>query len=204
MKNISTLTGFIIISVSAVIMFAGAFTFQYLAMQELQNRSQTAIVSKTLATPKPVVATPQPKISADQVKSWETYTNNEYGFDMKIPYSWKGYRVLKDSWKGYISGEDGDEVAYSGPEVVITDPKITTKSEDNWRLGIPVMVFTPDLWKLLSEDKFFLGAAPIGPDEIGENAKYIFATPARYWGNFGDDELSWQEAQAAVSTFKAF
>lgn len=45
---------------------------------------------------------------------------------------------------------------------------------------MPVMIFTLEEWKELSEDKFHIGAAPIGPRELARNSKYIFALPARY------------------------
>ena len=42
------------------------------------------------------------------------------------------------------------------------------------------MVFTTIQWNSLQENKFHIGAAPIGPKELGSNAKYVFALPARY------------------------
>jgi len=42
------------------------------------------------------------------------------------------------------------------------------------------MVFTLAQWDLLQQDKFHIGAAPIGPSELGRNTSYVFALPARY------------------------
>jgi hypothetical protein len=42
------------------------------------------------------------------------------------------------------------------------------------------MVFTIAQWNDLQNDKFHIGAAPIGPSELGRNSKYVFALPARY------------------------
>lgn len=42
------------------------------------------------------------------------------------------------------------------------------------------MIFTLEQWGSLLEGKFHIGAAPIGPTELGRNSKYVFALPARY------------------------
>ena len=45
---------------------------------------------------------------------------------------------------------------------------------------IPVMIFTLNQWEDLWQEKFHIGAAPIPPSELGRNARYVFALPARY------------------------
>ncbi len=42
------------------------------------------------------------------------------------------------------------------------------------------MVFTLAQWASLTQDKFHIGAAPFGPSELGQNARFVFALPARY------------------------
>lgn len=42
------------------------------------------------------------------------------------------------------------------------------------------MIFTMDQWNLIQQEKLAVGAAPIGPSELGRNATYVFALPARY------------------------
>jgi len=42
------------------------------------------------------------------------------------------------------------------------------------------MIFTTAQWKELENGKFFIGAAPIVPTELGHNDRYVFALPARY------------------------
>ncbi|QHQ61916.1 hypothetical protein Ana3638_14920 [Anaerocolumna sedimenticola] len=42
------------------------------------------------------------------------------------------------------------------------------------------MVFTLSQWDAMQQDKFHIGAAPINPEELGRNSKYVFALPARY------------------------
>ena len=42
------------------------------------------------------------------------------------------------------------------------------------------MVFTLDQWNQLNQGKFHIGAAPVGPRELGRNTRYVFALPTRY------------------------
>jgi len=42
------------------------------------------------------------------------------------------------------------------------------------------MVFTLAQWNSLQKDVFHIGAAPIGPSELGRNNSYVLALPARY------------------------
>jgi hypothetical protein len=42
------------------------------------------------------------------------------------------------------------------------------------------MIFTMAQWEALQSEKFHIGAAPMGPKELGRNSKYVFALPARY------------------------
>ena len=53
-------------------------------------------------------------------------------------------------------------------------------TEDTPRQDIPVMVFTVEQWEALKAEEFHIGAAPIGPSELGSNDAYVFALPARY------------------------
>ena len=65
----------------------------------------------------------------------------------------------------------------TGPLVSIRHPEWT---EENPRQDIPIMVFTLDQWNALQKDEFHIGAAPIGPSELGRNSSYVFGLPARY------------------------
>jgi hypothetical protein len=66
------------------------------------------------------------------------------------------------------------------------------------------MVFTHDQWNMVSgpNPTVAVSAAPIGPEKIGENAKYVFATPPRWYGF--TDAIGFQEAVNIVKTFKAY
>ncbi len=132
----------------------------------------------------------------DKTAGRQTYKNDEYGFEMTFPDSWLGYSVVKSSWEGRLI--DGD-TNYSGAMFVFKNPKTTAQQQ--WQ-DIPVMVIAPDVWKLIQEGKIAVSAAPIGPGQIGENPKYVFATPPRWYGF--TDAIGWQEAVEIVKTFKAF
>jgi hypothetical protein len=105
------------------------------------------------------------------------YTNNQYGFNFTLPASWKGYAVINDEWVGNASGPQGDVVSEKGPLLSIRHPLWTAAKP---RQDIPIMVLTLAQWNSLQKDKFHIGAAPIGPQELGKNNKYVFALPARY------------------------
>jgi hypothetical protein len=105
------------------------------------------------------------------------YTNTQYGFNFSLPLSWEGYQIIESEWEGYATGSQSDVTVEQGPIISIRHPEWTST---NPRQDIPIMVFTLVQWDLLQQDKFHIGAAPIGPSELGSNAKYVFALPARY------------------------
>ncbi|WP_148136811.1 LysM peptidoglycan-binding domain-containing protein [Candidatus Formimonas warabiya] len=102
------------------------------------------------------------------------YRNTQYGFSFSLPESWRGYRIVTDRWEGLdINGQ----VVETGPEIMIRHPLWTAERP---RQDIPIMIFTLDQWRSLEQDKFHIGAAPIGPRELGRNKRYVMALPARY------------------------
>jgi hypothetical protein len=114
----------------------------------------------------PVVAqaatTPAPTPS----KTALTYTNKTYGFRFTLPVSWKGYSIVEKTW--------GDG---KGPLISIRHPLWTA---ENPRQDIPIMVLTFAQWDQVQQGTLAVSAAPIGPDELGRNHKYVFALPPRY------------------------
>lgn len=104
------------------------------------------------------------------------YKNTQCGLIFNLPDSWKGYSIITDKWEG-VDQNDGQKIVANGPLISIRHPLWTSQ---NPRQDIPIMIFTIDQWNLLQQDKFHIGAAPIGPTELGRNSKYVFALPARY------------------------
>jgi hypothetical protein len=138
-------------------------------------------------------------VCPEQNNNWKTYKNEEYGFEINFPDSWKGYLVETSFWQGRrVDGSEETET-YNGVLLIIKNPQTT--QEQKWQ-DIPIMVFTPNIWQLIQEGEVSVSAAPIPPAKIGENAKYVFATPPRWYG-FTDD-VGYQEAVDIVKTFKAF
>lgn len=105
------------------------------------------------------------------------YKNDQYGFTFFLPISWAGYTIVDGIWIGYATSDAGDKKYAEGPIISIRHPLWTEKET---RQDIPVMVFTISQWQDLQNDKFHIGAAPIGPSELGRNTEYVFALPARY------------------------
>lgn len=107
-----------------------------------------------------------------------TYLNKQYGFSLDLPASWQGYTALREFWQGTTASPKGGEVATEqGPEIILRDPRW---SEVAPRQDLPILIFTASQWAALQQDKFHVGAAPIGPTELGRNDSYVFALPARY------------------------
>lgn len=103
------------------------------------------------------------------------YKNSKYGFDFSLPLTWESYSIINYAWTGNLV--DDSSKKFTGPKIIIRHPSWSLQDP---RQDIPVMVFTLDQWQLVEQEKLALGAAPIGPSELGRNAKYVFALPARY------------------------
>ncbi|MCK4799516.1 hypothetical protein KAS31_00900 [Candidatus Parcubacteria bacterium] len=136
-------------------------------------------------------------INENDISDWKTYRNEEYGFEIILLESWKGYKVLEESWDGITL--DGNSVKYGGPKIVIRDPKWS--EYNNWQ-DIPILIFTKDEWQSIEANNLNIFAAPIAPEKLGENNKYVFALPPR-WIGF-TDASGQDEAQKIVETFKEF
>lgn len=134
--------------------------------------------------------------AVSQVPVLKTYTDTDYGFSLVLPESWKGYTIEKSTWHGSSIDPDNPDMTTQGPEVAIKNPK-----GKEWQ-PIPIMIFTPDQWKLIEEEKINVSAAIIGPGKIGQNTKYVFALPPRWVGYV--DYLGQDEAVRIAQTFKAF
>lgn len=115
------------------------------------------------------------KYEADQEVDPIIYKNTQYGFSLSLPESWQGYSIITEKWEGLAT--DSQELAESGPLILFRHPQWTEQVK---RQDIPVMVFTTEQWEALQSEAFHIGAAPMGPKELGHNSQYVFALPARY------------------------
>lgn len=106
------------------------------------------------------------------------YKNKEYGFKFTLPISWEGYTIVTSEWEGISLGDSqSSKVVERGPIISIRHPLWTEKEQ---RQDIPIMIFTLTQWESLQQGGFHIGAAPVGPSELGRNSRYVFALPARY------------------------
>jgi len=129
------------------------------------------------------------------------YKNTEYGFTMAFPATWKGFIYQKKTWEGRLINKQSNKPDYTGVELLFKNPQTTPTQP--WQ-DIPIMIFTPDVWARVSGNNptIAVSAAPIGPEKISENSKYVFATPPRWYGF--TSAIGFQEAVDIVKTFKAF
>ena len=119
--------------------------------------------------------TPTSSISTPAESNSVVYKNTEYGFNFTLPVSWQGYSIINGKWEG--NDVKSGKLTETGPMISIRHPQWTSQ---NPRQDIPIIVFTINQWNLLQQETFHIGAAPIGPSELGRNGAYVFALPARY------------------------
>ncbi len=151
----------------------------------------TQSVAASLPIPSESAADTQAPSPADAV----IYRNTDYGFTFTLPQSWKNYTIITGEWEGLAAdGAAGEKAVRTGPEISIRHPEWTAETP---RQDIPILIFTLAQWDELGQDKFHIGAAPIGPGELGRNSKYVFALPARY--NFAFPE-GYEEVEELLQT----
>jgi hypothetical protein len=126
-----------------------------------------------------VIKKPSPILGEVEVQATSTeYRNVEYGFTLALPLSWKGYGVVNDTWSASpLTRPEGEVPNEVGALLYVRNPLWSPAVP---RQDIPIMVFTLAQWDMIVSDKIHVGAAPINPSELGRNAKYVFALPARY------------------------
>jgi hypothetical protein len=127
------------------------------------------------------------------------YVNNRYSFCFLLPEDWKGYSIVPGQWHGYRNvGPNGEADIAQGPIITIRHPNWTSKEPYQ---DIPIMVFTPAQWYSVTHPDapgaFLISAAPIGPEELGRNRRYIFALPPRY--NYAFPK-GWQQVNQIIQS----
>lgn len=160
---------------------SGGTTLQTTGTQSEVSQSETT-QQTTAASQSETTQTDGKQTNATTSSSQENgtiiYKNTEYGFNFSLPVSWTNYKIIVDKWEGLaVGGDSGEKVVQTGPEILIRHPEWTAQKV---RQDIPILVFTIKQWNSLQKDQFHIGAAPVGPSELGRNNKYVFALPARY------------------------
>jgi hypothetical protein len=108
------------------------------------------------------------------------YRNPAYDFCFTLPAGWSGFSIVTRNWNGEWIGDAARPASahdLEGPKILIRHPKWTESAP---REDIPIMVFSLAQWKLVAAEEVSVSAAPIGPTELGRNAKFVFALPPRY------------------------
>lgn len=122
-----------------------------------------------------------PRLTTDGIARAQSlpviYANTEYGFSFSLPTGWSGYTILNDQWMSNPPSDKRAQMTERGPLITIRHPRWTQKAP---RQDIPIMIFTTKQWNGFADGKFYIGAAPIAPRELGRNEKYVFTIPARY------------------------
>lgn len=133
-------------------------------------------------------AAPQSPTPAPAASSTVSYVNNQYDFTVTLPADWQGYSIVTSTWTGNAT------TTLHGPIISIRNPLWTSSTPTQ---DIPIMVFTLNEWSAVSSGTMPVSAAPIPPSELGANAQYVFALPARY--NYAYSQ-GWQEVQSIVQS----
>ncbi len=154
-------------------------TFWYAVEFTYTDSKQSTFTARKCVTAKNyegnwLITSVMDQLQADPV----VYKNTRYGFTFSLPENWEGYTIITDGWEGRsMEGENSGRVTEKGPIISLRHPGWTAQ---NPRQDIPIMIFTHVQWALLQQEKFSVGAAPVGPGEIDLNSSYVFALPARY------------------------
>jgi hypothetical protein len=173
-------------------------SFSLVCCSKKISSTTTSKIQETTASNESTTTVATTAVATTENQQQIEYTNIQYGFSLSLPLSWQGYSIIVSQWEGNNIGSV--EIVEKGPIISIRNPKWT---QENPYQDIPIMVFTSAQWDSLQQDKFHVGAAPIGPSELGVNTKYVFALPARYNYTF---PTGWQEVEKILeeNPLKAF
>jgi hypothetical protein len=151
-------------------------TFALLMLWLAISPVRASAAPATQASPAPQAQT-ENKPPAEPSATVE-YRDAKYGFSFNLPASWKGYKIVAEKWEGSDTRKGDIE---HGPLLYIRHPSWT---KENPREDIPIMIFTVSQWESVQQGNYLVNAAPISPNELGRNRKYVFALPPR--ANYAD------------------
>jgi hypothetical protein len=135
---------------------------------------------------------PYPALPTENPSTSIVYSNDQYGFQVKLPDSWQGYTVVAGTRD--IFNIDSGDINGTAPTISIRHPLWTQAVP---RQDIPVDIYTLAQWAGIISEKYAVSAAPIPPSELARNDKYVFALPARYNYAF---PAGFEEVQAIIDS----
>lgn len=126
------------------------------------------------------------------------YRNTQYGLQVNLPDSWKGYTVIAGTRE--IRDIASGAVVATAPTIKLRNPLWTAAKHYE---DLPIDIYTPVQWAKITGEQYSVSAAPIPPSELAHNSRYVFALPARYNYDFatGFEELDQLIRSGIVSAF---
>lgn len=127
-----------------------------------------------------------PRTCSAQTAAPVIYNNKQYGFSFTLPASWKGYTTQTVTWEGTtlsggVTGSPPPHASERGPALLIRNPQWTQADPHE---DIPIWIFTRDQWNRIQNGGLVVSAAPFPPEELGHNARFVFALLPRYFYDY--------------------
>ena len=133
------------------------------------------------------------KIENDENKidtsDWQTYRNEEFGFEIDFPITWKDY--IENSKENKVSANRDTFKEYSYQSIYFLHPQKISNEGSPGEVGFVIGIFDKENW-LISE----------GWKKIGENDKYIFGSSPSNSAAPDDMLERYKEISSITSTFK--
>ena len=154
--------------------------------------------------------------TGSQITSGETYTNQEFGYNLTIPDSWSAAEITEQS-RAFGRDLQNQSVVFTLKGLPTQDEDfISLRGQDALANGADISLWIhahpKDQWQQL-KDKMDRGT-PLGLTYLGENELYVFSWEVSMRPNcFGAEELqpcrppsdlqsTWDEAGAIANTFE--
>lgn len=177
--------------IAGVALLVGAGVFAAMYPWGASRVDDVAVSPMATQTPAQT-STPTPSTSpaADETAGWQTYRNEKYGFEVKIPNTWPKFNVRERSV---------DEAAVAGGAKLLEFGFLTNSTkwptENGFAYIWGLLVLTPDQYIKYSDPRD--GGKP---EIFKQNENYIFSV---VHGNGGaPDDLENQKSSVVFSTFK--
>lgn len=164
MKNASFSQILIIVIVSIIIIGGGIFTWQYFGTTKQEIKAPEEMVESEEVSAPEEVSEPEETVSEPEetikngTTNWQTYRNEEYGFELTFPERWQGYKVVEED---SVWGIKTISFQLEREESLVSD-------NEYYGSIFKITILSKDQWKALQQEE---GPTPA---YITENDKYVF------------------------------